>query len=76
MKKTLVKVWGDVISLYEFLGVTALTLLTTFSLYFLAPSNHKPLQLLFGLIGAVIGFIISSIAIKPKRVLQEQNNEH
>lgn len=37
--------------------------------YFLAPSDDKTKQLFFGLAGAVIGFILSSIFIKPKRVI-------
>lgn len=45
--------------------------------YFLAPSDDKTKQLFFGLAGAVIGFILSTLFIKPKRIVtieDEQEN--
>lgn len=42
--------------------------------YFLAP-NDPPLPLFFGLVGTLIGFIITSLIIKPKRNLKEVEGE-
>lgn len=63
-----VEIWEDLVKIKDLVKSLIICILTTFSGYFLAPDNsYKPL--LFGLVGAVTGFIISSFIIKPKRKL-------
>jgi type IV secretory pathway TrbD component len=46
-------------------------------LHLLAPGDDRTMGLFYGLIGAVIGFVISSIIIKPKRdiIIEKKNKE-
>ncbi|WP_010651324.1 hypothetical protein [Oceanobacillus massiliensis] len=69
-KDNYVDIWGDNVSIKD-LGI-AMALCITFSLggYLLAP-GEAPQPLIFGLAGGVIGFIISSVVIKPKRKITE-----
>jgi hypothetical protein len=46
-----------------------ITTITTFSLFSFAPKGDRPMGLLLGLTGAVIGFLISVFLINPKRHL-------
>lgn len=76
MKKALIKIWGDVVDAKELLFSIIIISVTTLGLYFLAPkSDTLPLGLFFGLGGAVIGFIITTILFKPKRVITEEEEE-
>lgn len=68
-KRQLVEIWGDVVELKSLLILIILSGLFTMGAYFLAPSNDKTMQLFYGLAGSVVGFIISSIVIKPKRII-------
>jgi uncharacterized BrkB/YihY/UPF0761 family membrane protein len=66
----LIKIWGDVVDAKELLISILITSCTTFLAYFLAPKSNKlPLDLFFGLGGAIIGFIITIFLFKPKRIL-------
>lgn len=71
MKKpnTMVEIWGDVIEIEHLIISIIISSLSTMGGYFLAPSNDRTKQLFFGLLGAVIGFIISTFLIKPKRII-------
>lgn len=61
-----IEIWEDVVTIKDLVITLLICLSTTFGGYLIAPSEgYQPL--LFGLLGAVIGFIISSIVIKPKR---------
>lgn len=62
-----VEIWGDNVNIKDLL--IAMTLCIGFALggYLLAFGDIPPL--IFGLAGGVIGFILSSIIIKPKRQL-------
>lgn len=68
-KQKKIEIWGDVVELKELIIAILLSSGSTMGAYFLAPSDDKTKQLFFGLAGAVIGFILSSIFIKPKRVI-------
>lgn len=68
-KQQKIEIWGDVVELKELIIAILLSSGSTMEAYFLAPSDDKTKQLFFGLAGAVIGFILSSIFIKPKRVI-------
>lgn len=68
-KNTMVEIWGDVIEIkYLIMSIITSSILTMGG-YFLAPFNDKTRQLFFGLLGAIIGFVISTIIIKPKRII-------
>ncbi len=75
-KNQLVEIWGDVVELRSLILSILLTSITTMGAYFFAPMD-KTKQLFFGLFGAVLGFLISAIVIKPKRIiiLEEDNKE-
>lgn len=66
---TMVEIWGDVIKIKHLIISIIISSILTMSGYFLAPSSDKTRQLFYGLLGAVIGFIISTFIIKPKRII-------
>lgn len=70
----MIEIWEDVVSLKELILSLTLCLFTSFSGYYLAPVK-EPWPLLFGLLGAILGFIISSIVIRPKRILIQESEE-
>lgn len=73
MKKSLIKIWGDVVSAYELILSILIISVTTLVSYFVSPnSDTLPLDLFFGLGGAIIGFIITIFLFKPKRVVTEE----
>jgi uncharacterized BrkB/YihY/UPF0761 family membrane protein len=61
-----IEVWEDLVHIKDLVLSIVICTVITMGAYFIAP-NEPPKPLVFGLIGAVIGFIISSIIIKPKR---------
>lgn len=67
-----IEIWEDLVNIKDLVKALIICVITTFSGYFLAPNDsYKPL--LFGLVGAIAGFIISSFIIKPKRkFIQEE----
>lgn len=67
-----IEVWEDLVNIKDLVKALIICMITTFSGYFLAPNDSvKPL--LFGLVGAIMGFIVSSFIIKPKRkFIQEE----
>ena len=64
--------WGDVVSIKDLIISIVIAIITTMGGHFLAPKNNVSLQLFFGLAGAVIGFIITSMIFKPKRIVEEE----
>lgn len=73
MKKN-IEVWEDLVYIKDLILALIICLSTTFMGYFLAP-NEPPMPLFFGLAGAISGFIVSSIIIKPKRVLIDEGDK-
>lgn len=69
-----IEVWEDLVNIKDLLLALAICSVTTLGAYFIAP-NEPPKPLFFGLIGALIGFVISSIIIKPKRIFIEDKDE-
>lgn len=69
-----IEIWEDLVYIKDLIVALLICVSTTFFGYFIAP-NEAPLPLFFGLIGAIIGFIISSILIKPKREFIESDGE-
>ncbi|GAY75627.1 hypothetical protein NBRC111894_1181 [Sporolactobacillus inulinus] len=70
----MIEIWDDVVRIKDLVLAIVINSITTLGGYFAAP-NHAPMPLLFGLIGAVIGFIICSLFIKPKRMFEETESE-
>lgn len=69
-----IEVWEDIVSIKDLVISLIVCSIASLGGYFLAP-NKPPKPLLFGLSGAIIGFVICSIFIKPKRVFIEADQE-
>lgn len=74
-KQEKIEIWGDVVDLKDLIIAVLLSSSCTMGAYFLAPSDDKTQQLFFGLAGAVIGFTLSTIFIKPKRVITIEDEQ-
>lgn len=74
-KKTMVEIWGDVVEIQSLIIAIIISVASTMGLFALAPSNDSTRQLFFGLIGAVIGFVVSALLIKPKRVISVEKSK-
>lgn len=76
-KQELVSLWGDTVGIADLVRSIILSIVLTMGGYFIAPSNQPTQQLFFGLLGAVLSFILNSLLIKPKRRLEpfNQNGE-
>ncbi|MEK5379403.1 hypothetical protein [Niallia sp. FSL W8-0635] len=61
-----IEVWEDLVQIKDLVMALVICSITTMGAYFIAP-NEAPKPLFFGLAGALIGFIICSFIIKPKR---------
>lgn len=69
-----IEVWEDLVSIKDLLLSLTICSVTTLGGYFIAP-DESPKPLFFGLIGIVVGFLISSIIIKPKRTFEYTDEE-
>lgn len=76
MKKhnKMIELWGDVVEIKHLLLSIFISSFFTMGAYFLAPAGDKIKGLFFGLLGAVAGFIISTLLIRPKRIISLQKN--
>ncbi|MEI3604400.1 hypothetical protein SPD48_01730 [Pseudogracilibacillus sp. SE30717A] len=73
--KNYVEVWEDNVKVKDLLISMLLCIGLSLGGYIIAP-GEAPQPLIFGLSGGVIGFIISSIIIKPKRkIIQLEEDE-
>lgn len=72
--KNNVEVWEDLVSIKELVLALAICSVTTLGGYFIAP-NDPPKPLFFGLAGALVGIVICSIIIKPKRTFHIVEDE-
>jgi len=66
-----VEIWGDHVQISDVMLSVIISVTLALGGFILAP-NEEPKPLIFGLIGSVAGFIISSIFIKPKRTLTKR----
>jgi hypothetical protein len=69
-----IEVWEDLVRIKDLVISLILCSVTTLGGYFLAPKD-PPKPLFFGLSGAIIGFVVCSIFIKPKRIFVETKEE-
>lgn len=75
-KKEMVEIWGDVVEINSLIISIIISIVSTMGLHLLAPRDDRTMGLFYGLFGAVIGFVISTIIIKPKRnIIIEKNKE-
>lgn len=72
--KELIEVWEDVIDVHDLVLAIIITVTLTMTLYVLAP-NQAPFPLIFGLVGALLGFSLSIFLIKPKRTVMLINSK-
>lgn len=76
--RKLIRIWGDIVSISELIISVIIVAITTFAGYFLSFSvqinvDPKAIQLLFGLVGTTVGFIITSLLFKPKRKIKTES---
>lgn len=64
----LYEVWLDTVSIRDLAISLALTTALTLGGYIVAP-GPAPQPLVFGLVGSLIGFVISTVTFRPKREL-------
>ncbi|MER2040318.1 hypothetical protein [Desemzia incerta] len=74
-EKDYIEIWGDVVELRDLVRSILISAVSTMGLYFFAPDGNRTLQLFFGLGGAVLGFIISALLTKPKRIISSSQEE-
>lgn len=76
MKKDhkMIELWGDVVSIIDLIKSIVISSLLSMGGYFLARKGDNIRQLFYGLLGAVLGLIISSLLIQPKRVITFQDS--
>ncbi|GAB4075140.1 hypothetical protein GCM10028778_26430 [Barrientosiimonas marina] len=72
-KQDNIEVWEDYVNIKDLVLSLVVCSLTSVGGYIIAPAGQQPL--IFGLVGAVLGFIISTILIKPKRQFSYTNDE-
>lgn len=70
-----IEVWEDVVNIRDLILSLLISSVTTLGGYLIAPAD-SPKQLIYGLIGAVVGFIICSILFKPKRTFEYIDEEN
>ena len=69
-ERQMFEVWGDIVEIKPLIISIIISGLATMGAYFMAASNAQTEQLFFGLTGAVLGFILSTILIRPKRIVK------
>jgi hypothetical protein len=69
-----IEVWEDLVKIQDLVISLIICSITTLGGYLIAP-NEPPKPLLFGLAGALIGFILCSFMIKPKRNFRYEDRE-
>jgi len=68
-EKSNIEIWEDYVRIKDLVICLIICGVTTLGGYLIAP-NEPPRPLIYGLIGAVLGFAISSIIIRPKRTFE------
>lgn len=71
--KNNIEVWEDLVSIKDLVIALIICSITTLGGYFIAP-KQPPKPLFFGLAGALLGFVICTFLIKPKRIFIDKEN--
>ncbi|ALM53740.1 hypothetical protein [Halomonas huangheensis] len=69
--RSYLQVWDDTVTLRDLLLSLVITTTLCLGGYILAP-ERPPLPLMLGLGGALLGFMISAVAFRPKRRVDEE----
>jgi membrane associated rhomboid family serine protease len=69
-----IEVWEDLVNIKSLVLSLCICSIAALGGYFIAP-NDPPKPLFFGLSGALLGFIVCSILVKPKRTILEVQRE-
>ncbi len=75
-KKTLIEIWGDVVAVKSLVISILVITVTTMGAHLLAPRDDRTLGLFFGLGGAILGFVIMTLTLKPKRHVIDEEAAH
>ncbi|NBJ68030.1 MULTISPECIES: hypothetical protein [Clostridia] len=73
-KEENIEVWEDLVHIKDLVLAIIISTITTLGAYLIAP-NDPPKPLIFGLIGAVVAFVICSLLINPKRSFRYVDEE-
>lgn len=68
-EKNNIEIWEDYVHIKDLVICLIICGVTTLGGYLIAP-NEPPRPLIYGLIGAVLGFTICSMIIRPKRTFE------
>jgi hypothetical protein len=74
--KKYIEICGDMVHLKDLVFSIVLISTTTMVGHSFAPTSNRPLELLFGLGGAVLGFMITLLFVKVKRTIQVSEDSH
>ncbi len=74
-RREILEIWGDKVGSKDLVISIFFSLLFTMIGFFLADKDSSSQQLLFGLTGAILAFLLNTFLIKPKRILKEEKNE-
>ena len=73
--KPLIEIWGDSVDPKSLVKAIIAAVIFTLGAHLLAPSENETMGLFFGLAGAVISFAVASFFIKPKRNVEERDEQ-
>lgn len=74
MNKKYIEIFGDMIDFKDLIISIIVISGTTMVAHLLAPAGNRPLGLLFGLGGTIIGFIAMTLLVKVKRVIHMEDD--
>lgn len=68
-----VEIWGDVVSIKSLVSAIVIVVTSTMLFYAIGGQGDRTRELFSGLLGAVAGFILVSLIIKPKREISVED---
>ena len=63
-----IEIWGDTVAPKDLLFSIVIIVFTTMTVHLIAPKDHLTMDLFFGLIGAILGYLITVKLYEPKRL--------
>ncbi len=70
-----IEIWGDTVAPKNLLFSIVIIVFTTMTAHLIAPKDYPTMGLFFGLIGAILGFLITVKLYKPKRIIKEEQED-